>query len=128
MKTIIICLGVIAAVSAQFHPEQQPVAILRQSSDVSPDGSYQYSYETENGIQVAENGQPGPLNEEGAPAVVAQGQYSYTGDDGQVYSVSYVADENGFRPQGAHLPVAPPVPEAIARALEYIRSHPSVEQ
>ena len=36
------------------------------------------------------------------------GQFSYTGPDGVVYKVVYVADANGFQPQGAHLPT--PVP------------------
>lgn len=128
----LISLAVVAAVSAQQYgqnqQQQQPIAILRQASDSSPDGSYQWSYETENGISASEQGQPGPVGEDGTPAVVAQGQYSYTSDDGTPISVSYTADENGFHPEGAHLPVAPPVPEAIARALEYIRSHPQPEQ
>ncbi|KOB58180.1 Cuticular protein RR-1 motif 19, partial [Operophtera brumata] len=50
--------------------------------------------------------------------IQAQGGYSYTGDDGQVYSVRYTADANGFQATGAHLPTPPPVPEAIARALQ----------
>jgi Insect cuticle protein len=41
-----------------------------------------------------------------ASGVVARGSYSYTGDDGKVYTVTWVADENGFQPSGAHLPVA----------------------
>lgn len=49
---------------------------------------------------------------------VASGGYSYTGDDGQVYSVTYTADENGFRATGAHLPTPPPIPKEIAEALE----------
>lgn len=53
-----------------------------------------------------------------ANGIQAVGGYSYTGDDGQVYTVRYTADANGFQPVGAHIPTAPPIPEAIARALQ----------
>ncbi|XP_043269789.1 endocuticle structural glycoprotein SgAbd-8-like [Venturia canescens] len=124
MKFLILALAFVAAASAQH---QQPIAILRQAQDISPEGSYNYAYETENGINAQESGQPGPVNAEGQAAIVAQGSFQYSAPDGTPISVSYVADENGFQPQGAHLPVAPPVPEGILRALEFIRSHPSEE-
>ncbi|XP_075981135.1 uncharacterized protein LOC142979829 [Anticarsia gemmatalis] len=89
---------------------ERNAAILRQ--DNSNDGeTYSYAYETENGIYAEESGVA-------TNGVQAQGGYSYTGDDGQVYSVRYTADENGFVPQGDHLPTPPPIPEEILKALE----------
>ena len=65
------------------------------------------SFETENGIYASESGKPveGYGDEE---SYDVNGQFSYTGPDGVVYKVVYVADANGFQPQGAHLPT--PVP------------------
>ncbi|KAM3960267.1 uncharacterized protein ACR2FA_005562 [Aphomia sociella] len=89
---------------------ERNAAILRQ--DNSNDGeTYSYAYETENGIYAEENGVA-------TNGVEAQGGFSYTGDDGQVYSIRYTADQNGFVPQGDHLPTPPPIPEEILRALE----------
>ncbi|CAB3255818.1 unnamed protein product [Arctia plantaginis] len=89
---------------------ERNAAILRQ--DNSNDGeTYSYTYETENGIFAEENGVA-------TNGVQAQGGYTYTGDDGNVYTVRYTADENGFVPQGDHLPTPPPIPEEILKALE----------
>ncbi|CAB3229132.1 unnamed protein product [Arctia plantaginis] len=84
--------------------------IIALDSDVKED-SFRYNYETENGIKGEEQGQE-------ADGIQAQGGFQYTGDDGQIYSVSYAAGAGGFQPQGAHLPTAPPTPEAILKALE----------
>ncbi|KAJ8983216.1 hypothetical protein NQ317_016437 [Molorchus minor] len=75
-----------------------------------------FSFETENRITQQETGQLRGAAE--GEAVAAQGSYSYTGPDGQIYTVNYIADENGFQPQGAHLPTAPPVPEEILKLVQ----------
>ncbi|KAH0951930.1 hypothetical protein HN011_003697 [Eciton burchellii] len=116
----IVSLALVAVAVAQH----QVPAILRQAQDISPEGSYNYAYETENGIAASEQGSPQPLGPKGEPVVIAQGQFQYTAPDGTPIAVEYSADENGFHPQGAHLPIAPAVPEQIQRAINYILAHP----
>ncbi|XP_037962347.2 pupal cuticle protein 36 [Plutella xylostella] len=84
--------------------------ILKYNNEVTAEG-FSYDFETSNGIRadargVATNG------------VQSQGSFGYKGDDGQDYSITYTADENGYRPVGAHLPTPPPIPEAILKSLE----------
>ena len=66
-----------------------------------------FSYQTENGIYASESGKP-VVGYGSEPSYATQGQYSYTDDYGNTYTVTYTADANGFQPQGAHLPT--PVP------------------
>ncbi|XP_060535411.1 cuticle protein 3-like [Cylas formicarius] len=84
------------------------VPIIRMEVTNDGEGSYKYAYETGNKIAQQEQGDP----------TKRQGSYSYTAPDGQQVSMSYVADEHGFHPQGSHMPVPPPMPEAIKRAVE----------
>ncbi|XP_031640899.1 endocuticle structural glycoprotein SgAbd-4-like [Contarinia nasturtii] len=112
---------------SEFQPTTEPIPILRQEQEVNFDGTYKWAYETGNGIKAEEQGF---LKNAGVPdqeAQVAQGSYSYTAPDGQLISVTYIADENGFQPQGDHLPTPPPIPEAIRKALEYLATLPSTE-
>lgn len=56
---------------------------------------------TSNGIQASEQGQlkanPAPKSAEDPAAFISvQGEFSYTGADGQIYTVRYIADENGY--------------------------------
>lgn len=83
-----------------------------------------FSYETSNGIRAEEQGflkNPGTNVE----AQVMQGSYSYVGPDGVTYTIRYIADENGFRAEGAHLPVPPapiaPVPVPVQPTFRPIR-------
>lgn len=82
------------------------------------------SYETENGINAQEQGQLKNANSPD-PAMEAQGSYQYTAPDGTPISVQYVANENGFQPQGAHIPQ---IPDYIQKALAWNAAHPEEEQ
>ncbi|KAG8233379.1 hypothetical protein J437_LFUL005841 [Ladona fulva] len=80
------------------------------------------TYESGDGTSAQQAGQ---LKAVGAEAgVVNQGSFSYAAPDGSRIVLSYTADENGYHPQGDHLPVAPPIPPEIQKSLEYIASIP----
>ncbi|KAH1024143.1 flexible cuticle protein 12 isoform X2 [Dendroctonus ponderosae] len=106
MKLVIALFALVAvAVGAPPTPESQARVLKNEVDNIGVDG-YNFSYETSNGISAGEQGQvvnAGSENE----AIAVRGQFKYTGADGIVYSVSYIADENGFQAEGAHLPVAP---------------------
>ncbi|KAK3915412.1 Endocuticle structural glycoprotein SgAbd-2 [Frankliniella fusca] len=117
MKLALVATMLVAAAYAQLP--QQPIPILRLESQIQPDGKFQYLYETGNGIQAQAVGDQKPAGRDG-PIQSVQGQYAFTADDGTPVQISYIADENGYQPQGAILPTPPPIPEAILRSLEFI--------
>ncbi|XP_045468989.1 endocuticle structural glycoprotein SgAbd-2-like [Harmonia axyridis] len=100
--------------SASAQPQ---IAILKFNNENNGDGTYRFEYETENRISQQESGQLKNAGTDQESSVV-QGSYSYVGQDGQTYTIDYVADEQGFRASGAHLPVAPEIPEEIRKSLE----------
>ena len=62
-------------------------------------------YETSDGVSRSEQAElknVGTDNE----AISVRGTVTWVAADGQTYTLNYVADENGFQPQGSHLPVA----------------------
>ncbi|XP_075167443.1 larval cuticle protein 1-like [Haematobia irritans] len=88
------------------------------SSNVREDG-FQYAFDTTNGIQASATGEAhGEI----------KGDFSWISPEGEHLSLQYIADENGYQPQGDMLPTPPPIPEAILKALEYIRTHPSYDE
>ncbi|EDV96127.1 pupal cuticle protein Edg-78E [Drosophila grimshawi] len=82
------------------------------------DNSYKYQFETSNGIAQQEQGVGG---------YYASGSSQYYTPEGQLIQLTYTADENGFQPQGEHLPTPHPIPEAILKSLEWNQAHPEEE-
>ncbi|XP_017786813.1 PREDICTED: flexible cuticle protein 12-like [Nicrophorus vespilloides] len=103
MKLIIVLAALVAVALAKPLDSDKDAQILKNDFDnIGVDG-YQHAYETSNGISASEEGHiinAGTDNE----AIAVRGQFSYVGADGVTYTVTYVADENGFQPQGAHIP------------------------
>merc|ERR1712179_242643 len=104
MKSMIFLAAFLALAAAQFD---RPILIVKQS---------------ENRIVVSESGVQkqigGRVDEAGT---VSQGSYSFP-EDGQRYTVNWVADENGFQAKGDHLPTPPPLPDHVVKLLQDLRA------
>ncbi|XP_043646787.1 larval cuticle protein 65Ag1-like [Drosophila teissieri] len=101
MKFLIVFVALFAFAAALDSEAQ----IIKFTSDVGPE-SFNYEYATSDSQSANAQGNllyPNTDHE----SLSVQGSYKYVGDDGVTYEVRYVADENGFQPQGAHLPVSP---------------------
>uniref|UniRef100_A0AAG5DF40 Uncharacterized protein n=1 Tax=Anopheles atroparvus TaxID=41427 RepID=A0AAG5DF40_ANOAO len=101
MKFALFFLTLIVAVAVAVPVPDGKAETLKFDNVINPD-SYNYAYETSNGIQAQEAGELKNLGD--TSGLTVRGSYSYTADDGQVYTVTYIADENGFQPDGAHIP------------------------
>ncbi|KFB43831.1 AGAP006001-PA-like protein [Anopheles sinensis] len=90
------------ALTAPLDDSQNAQILRYNSENIGIDG-YRFDFETSDGTSRTEEAElrnPGTDSE----AIVVRGSYSYTGPDGTVYVINYVADENGFQPEGAHIP------------------------
>lgn len=88
------------------------------------------SYETANGIKAEETGTvKKATSPDTTDVIIVKGSVSYTSPEGELITLNYAADdENGFQPQGAHLPTPPPIPPAIQKALDYLLSLPPAQR
>ncbi|XP_055846601.1 larval cuticle protein 65Ag1-like [Episyrphus balteatus] len=107
MKFVIVFVALFGLALAAPPSASGEASIVRSDSEVGPQ-SYNYAVETSDGKSASEEGHIENLGAEDE-AIAVKGQFSYIGDDGVTYQVSYIADKNGFQPSGAHLPVAPEV-------------------
>ncbi|XP_017080229.1 pupal cuticle protein Edg-78E [Drosophila eugracilis] len=114
------CLVAALMLASVYADNINKDAVITRSDvlPADPEGNYNYAYETSNGIQAQESGNPNGK----------VGSYAFVSPEGEQVALTYTADENGYQPQGAHLPTPPPIPEAILRALEYIAAHPPQQQ
>lgn len=96
-------------ISVHKPDKKAVIKTFERSSD--SDGNYQYQYESSNGISS---------NEGGVAGQIVQGSTTWIAKNGEPLAISFVADENGYRPTGFHLPTPPPIPLAIQRALDHL--------
>ncbi|XP_023172388.2 endocuticle structural protein SgAbd-6-like [Drosophila hydei] len=109
MHTISACAFVLCAfvlVSSCFAApldDSKSAQVLRYDNDNIGVGGYNFAYETSDGVSRQEQGELKNVGTE-QEALSVRGTISWVAADGQTYSLNYIADENGFQPQGEHLP------------------------
>ncbi|XP_017761971.1 PREDICTED: flexible cuticle protein 12-like [Eufriesea mexicana] len=96
---------VVAVAYAAPQGHQEDVLLVKETpSDNIGLGGYNYGYELSNGQSHQESAElvnQGTENE----ALAVRGSFTWVDPQTNVrYTVNYVADENGFQPQGEHIP------------------------
>merc|ERR1711911_565399 len=99
------------------HPHRQAIAeprhgetsVLVQLRDGERNRRQRERFQKQIGAKPEESG------------TVSQGSYSFP-EDSQRYTVTWVADENGFQAKGDHLPTPPPLPEHVVKMLNDLRA------
>ncbi|XP_071520567.1 endocuticle structural glycoprotein SgAbd-5-like [Panulirus ornatus] len=78
-------------------------SIVRDERTQNDHGEYSFQYETSDGVARHESGSQ-------RDGQVAQGGWRYTSPEGEAVDITFVADHEGYKPQGDVLPVAPALP------------------
>ncbi|XP_035786906.1 larval cuticle protein 65Ag1-like [Anopheles aquasalis] len=108
MKSVIAFVALFVCVALAMP--NQNAKVLRYENVQDGDSSYKFAFESDDGISRQEQGEL--KNEQDGLNV--QGNFKFVADDGQEYVVQYVADAQGFQPEGAHIP------------KEYVQNVPSL--
>ena len=107
MKIAIVFAVCIAAAFAGVLPADQ-IALTKGVNFANDGNTYTFGFEQSDGQKREESGSLKNVGTE-LEGIAVRGSFSFVADDGQTYTVTYIADENGFQPSAPHLPVAPVV-------------------
>ncbi|XP_064292106.1 endocuticle structural glycoprotein SgAbd-5-like [Plodia interpunctella] len=116
MKLLLLAGLIALAAAAPQAQSPQDVQILRYDINNSGLDSHDFAFELSDGTKHEERGELRNAGSENEIYAV-QGQYSWVGPDGVTYTVTYIADENGFQPTIQQTPGGA-VPEAVITALQ----------
>merc|ERR1712179_843291 len=114
MKSMILFAVFLAVAAAAPAPQdEKPIILIVKQSQ---------NHETENEISVSESGVQKRIGDKPEEAgTVSQGKFSYP-EGAVTYTITWVADENGFQATGDHLPTPPPMPEHVVKMLADLKA------
>ncbi|XP_049865999.1 endocuticle structural glycoprotein ABD-5-like [Pectinophora gossypiella] len=116
---IVLCLVAAVAAAPQrggnYYSDYRTIQLQRYDNDNIGVGPYSFSYEQSDGHKHQEQGE---LRNEGREdeSLAVKGSYQWVGPDGVTYTVTYIADENGFQPEIEQGPGGA-VPGAVVASL-----------
>ncbi|CAH1117690.1 unnamed protein product [Phaedon cochleariae] len=102
MKMIFVLFAIMAVAAAAPQQADKDAVVTKYDSDNTGIDGYNFAFETSNGISQQESGQLANVGSENESMQV-KGSYTFNWN-GVTYTVTYIADENGFQPQGDHIP------------------------
>ncbi|XP_034481344.1 endocuticle structural glycoprotein SgAbd-5-like [Drosophila innubila] len=111
MKSFNACVFAVCAVLLVSLTNAAPVddsknaEILKYENDNNGLGSYNFAYETSNGVSRSEQASLNNVGTENE-ATSVQGSYKWVDPEGHIHTINFVADENGYQPEGEDIPKA----------------------
>nr|CAD7442375.1 unnamed protein product [Timema bartmani] len=99
MKVLVVIAAILAMSTAR---PQSPKDAVVETQSFDNIGTGPFNWASNDGVDRQESGLLKNVNSAN-PSLSVSGTYTYV-VDGKTISVSYVADENGFQPKGAHIP------------------------
>ncbi|XP_037803468.1 endocuticle structural glycoprotein SgAbd-8-like [Penaeus monodon] len=96
-------LMLVLSSEAAENPYSAPIPILKDDRTQDAYGGYSFDFESGNGIVRQESGKE-------SDGQAKEGGWRYESPEGAPVEISFVADQGGYQPQGAVIPVPPPLP------------------
>ncbi|XP_037089965.1 cuticle protein CP14.6-like [Pollicipes pollicipes] len=100
---IVLCLAAVALARPQ---DERNAEIITYENELREDQSYDFNLETTNGIIREESGISYPGAEPETGSYTQSGSFEHPHPDGSVTYLTFIADENGYRPEGDAIPVS----------------------
>lgn len=103
-------------VAAAFAVSSDGVSVVSRSESVREDG-FDFALQQSDGQAQHQSGHLA------GDALAQTGDFSWVSPEGEKIAISYVADENGYQPSGANLPVGPEIPDHVVKLVKYLETH-----